>query len=148
MADASFYRYRDARGGEVITNDLAQVPPSQKDTVEVVTPKAPVAREPAAPTAGWSVPPVDVPSFALGAGSAALLLLLVLPLLRRAPLLLRLALLIGVVALGAGLYFGQVMKVAGLSDGALADPREALQEARRARDQVNEVRAAQEKLGE
>ncbi|MCC7074369.1 MAG: hypothetical protein IT383_23890 [Deltaproteobacteria bacterium] len=163
MADpaVAFFRYRDAAGRDVITNDLNEVPLELRGKVEVVMSGDPSPRERDAARvhatmgrarASFDAAPVfHGPSFALGAVVAFAGAYLVFGMRGARRALVRIAVVVaGVVALGA-LYFGWVMRTAGLDHGALANPAAAIDEARAARGLVEErhdqVRRIDEALG-
>lgn len=161
-ADVVFFRYRDDRGNDVITNDLAQVPVELRGKVELVTASDPspaqqaqakaAARVEAARAVFGAAPQFHGPSFALGAvlAFAAAYLAFGVRGARRA--LLRIVVIgVAMVALG-GLYFGWVLRTAGLDRGTLASPAAALDEARRVRQQAeqrgDELRRAEDALAQ
>jgi hypothetical protein len=149
MADTdTFFRYRDAEGREVVTNDIADVPPHLRDSVRPLE-AAELAPPPRIVDRGRdavdAVGVIDAGSFALGVACAVPLALVGERVLRRAPRLARLALLAVVVAGGVGLYFGAVLRTAGLSDDVVANPARAVDEARAVRDRANAANAAKER---
>lgn len=154
MADAEvvFFRYQDARGNDVITNELEQVPPELRSQVELVSVSDPSPREQAladaqarlsAARGALGAPAIfHGPSFVLGAVIAFATAYLAFGMREGNRRLLRSVVVgVGVLALG-GLYFGWVLRTAGLDHGAVASPRAAIEEARRARTQA-EARAQQ-----
>lgn len=162
MADPAvvFYRYRDAAGRDVITNDLAEVPRELRGKVEVVTSgdRSPSTQEPTRVDAALgsarsifdAAPVFHGPSFALGAVVAFAAAYLVFGLRGARRMVLRMVIVgVGVVVAGA-LYSGWVLRTAGLDHGAFANPTAAIDEARAARDLVEarteELRRADEAL--
>lgn len=141
----TFFRYRDAEGREVVTNDIAEVPPHLRDSVRPLE-AAELAPPPRVVDRGrGAVDAIDAGSFALGVACAVPVALVGERALRRAPRLARFALLAVVVAGGVGLYFGAVLRTAGLSDDVVANPARAIDEARAVRDRANAANAAKER---
>ena len=150
MADADmvFLRYRDHQGRDVVTNDITEVPVELRGAVARLRPPAPTPRERAEAAAAARVasaravfgaaPQLHGPSFALGAVVAFAVAWLVFGLRGARRALVRVVVVgVGILLIG-GLYFGWVLRTAGLDQGALASPRAALDEARRARAQVEQ----------
>ena len=140
------YKYRDAAGREVITNDLAQVPAGT--ALEPVIEAAPPAA--AIPD---SVYGVHLASAVLGL--AVGVSLIALPrLLRRGRLLGKLVTMAAIVVVIGGLYFGWVMRLAGFAPAgpsiapSIADPRAAVDEAGKARDVANARTRAVEQIAD
>lgn len=150
MADADmvFFRYRDQHGNDVITNQLEQVPLELRGQVELVTRSDPsprereaadgAARTEAARALFGTSPQLHGPSFALGAVLAFAAGWLVFGVRGARRALMRVVVVgVGILLIG-GLYFGWVLRTAGLDQGGLASPGAALDEARRARAQVEQ----------
>ncbi len=139
-----FFRYQDDRGRDVVTNDYASIPPAYREHAALFDPgarPAPVVHVPAV------VGGVHLPSAAVGAG-AALVVVAAVGLARGRRrgrrLLLRAAGLAAGVALLGALYFGWVMRSAGLGDGGLvAFPADAVHQARAAAAAADRATQAQ-----
>lgn len=159
-ADVVFFRYKDSHGNDVITNDLAEVPVELRGSVELVTASDPTPREQAAAKSAartdaarslfGTAPQFHGPSFALGGVLAFAAAYLVFGVRGARRALLRIVVVgVAMVALG-GLYFGWVLRTAGLEGGALASPAAAIDEARRARHELeqrnDEVRRVEQAL--
>ena len=144
-AAATFYRYRDAQGRLVIVDNPSRIPQSARASAERVE----LSAAPAAttlPTPTELVRDVHWPSFAAGGACAVAVTLVVLALRRRARRFVRLALLGGVIALGAGLYFGWARRLAGQGGGLVSSPQTLIEDAKTAVEKMNDRSREQERV--
>lgn len=148
-----FYVFKDKDGRDVVTNDKADIPADARDVAVVHAGDAPARAADFVAGARGSVEGgaepgfvFNGPSFVLGA--AAMLVVGGGAVFGRAGgrSLVRFAVVAVVVVVAAGGYFGWVMRTAGLSNGAFADPRDAVTEAKAVRDQANTRRAVEEEI--
>lgn len=143
---ALFYRYRDADGREVIVDSLARVPASAQGHVERVALEAP-PRSVALPTPDALARELHLPSFFAGAGvMLAVGFMLWFAFRRRAQLLLRFALVGGLVVLGAGAYFGWMRRMTGASGSLVETPAALIDGARSAVQKMNERQLEQQRV--
>jgi hypothetical protein len=143
---AQFYRYTDD-GRVVIVDDLSRIPARLRDSAESIrferpsTVSLPALRE-LPERVHWA-------SFLAGASVALVVTLAVLALRRRVHGLMRWAIALGVLALGAGAYFGWLRRMGGQSEQLLGSPQSLIEDARAAVERMNErTRAQQQELRE
>lgn len=144
-SDSAFYRYHDASGRIVIVDSLSRVPAAERASAEalVLTPSADAGLGGAA---GALLRELHVPSFIAGAGSALTLALLFFGLSRKLGHVLRGALVLGAVALGAVGYLGWMRRTTGQSGDLLASPGALIDDARAAVDKMNQRSAEQQRV--
>lgn len=141
--DVTLWHYLDDRGRDVIVSDFKDIPKQYQAaatpagahrTVTTSSDRFPPA----------TIGPVHLPSLALGFVVAGALVGVFAA--RRSRIVTRVVLaLVSIAAIG-GLYFGWVMRTAGLGDDVLASPGRALDEARHAVDATNASAHAQESV--
>jgi hypothetical protein len=119
----------------VAVDSLARVPPQLRGSAErmAVTPEAPWA----SPASAFAHE-LHGPSFLAGAFAALVVGLLLLALRRRARRLVHMAVVLGLVLLGGGLYFGWVQRSAGKSGDLFSSPKELIEDARSAVEKMNQ----------
>lgn len=145
--NATFYRYRDHAGRIVIVDSLSRVPTSSRNAVETVVLARPARPAPSAlAIADSTVRELHWPSFAAGAGAALVLTLAWLGLRRIGTPLLRVALLGGLVLLGAGAYFGWLRRMSGHEGSLVASPAALIDDARNAVHKMNERSREQQRV--
>jgi hypothetical protein len=140
---SSFYRYRDAQGQMVAVDSLARVPAQLRGSAELVG-LAPEAR-PGSPASAFARE-LHGPSFLAGALATLVVGALLLALRRRAQRLVRMAVLLGLVLLGAGLYFGWVQRSAGQSSDLFSSPKALIEDARSAVEKMNQRTREQQEV--
>ena len=145
MADeVLIFSYRDAAGREVFTNEPASVPRELQGTLVEVDMGPHVVMT---PKVTEELGGVHLASAALGAAAMAVALLLP-RVLRRGRWIPRTVGVVAAVAVLGGLYFGWVMRTAGLGTGAFADPRAAIDAAHRAVEDTKKAADARERAVE
>lgn len=147
-----FYRYTDGEGRLHIVSSPDSLPPEARAKAQQIELNATHVRAehviaPSSPALSFELQGF---SFALGFAAALVLALLFRFLPSSLRFVSRLAVVLGVAALGAGLYLGMIRKSTGAADsGALASPGALIQDAKdavrkveqRRRDQEAELRA-------
>lgn len=163
MPEGVFYRYRNADGEVVVTDDPTTIPSAARDTVEALgtadLPPANVVSADSDLFTGGPAPvatarpvvrtartewlgPLHVPSAALGLLAAALPW--VLSRFARGRLA-RVGLALAGATLAAGAWFGWVMRTAGFDAGPLAGPADVVREAAKAREALETSQRRQER---
>lgn len=149
----AFYRWVDADGRLHVVSSLDAVPTAERAKAERVTltgktalgsdgPTATATTATAATTSDWKLEPS---SFALGFGAALLLSLLFRMLPNGWRSLSRVAVVLGIAALGTGLYLGAIRRTAGAKDGgALASPTALIEDAKAAVEKMNQRQKEQD----
>lgn len=146
MADReepTFFHYHDAAGRDVVVNDFNEIPEQFRAKAEVFDARpGPSTKSIINQTIPNMIGPVHVPSAALGF-SISMFLVLLWWLRTQSRWATRIVFgVVGAVVV-AGLYFGYVMRSAGLTDGYFGTPAQAIDKAREARDKANATAAAQ-----
>lgn len=144
MADEPepIFRYRDADGREVLTNEPQNVPRALQATLSEVDQGEHI------PVESFHVPDevggVHLPSAALGA-AVVLAVVVVRRAVRVESRLVKFALVLATFATIGALYLGWVMRTAGLGDATFATPGDAVEQARQAVDQANRASGARQR---
>jgi hypothetical protein len=135
-AGTTFHRYRDAQGREVIVDSLSKVPSSARRGTESIT-LAPPVQGPSQLSPESLVRELHWPSFAVGAACALALAGVLFG--RRLALgfAARTGLVIGLLALAAGAYFGWAHRMVNPGGALLASPDALIQDARDAVQKMN-----------
>jgi hypothetical protein len=143
---SSFYRYRDEQGQMVAVDSLARVPPQLRGSAEPMALTS--GARPESPQSAF-IRELHGPSFLAGAFATLALGILLLALRRRAQRLVRIVVVLGLVLLGGGLYFGWVQRTASQSSDLFSSPRTLIEDARSAVEKMNQrTREQQEALQE
>jgi hypothetical protein len=143
---AQFYRYTD-EGRVVIVDSLSRIPARLRGSAESIRLEPPSSVS--LPALRELPERVHWPSFGAGAGAALVVTLAVLALRGRLNGVMRWALVVGVLAVGAGAYFGWLRRMGGQSEQLLASPQSLIEDARATVERMNErTRAQQRELHE
>lgn len=141
----SFYRWVDAEGRLHVVSSLDAVPSAERARAERVTLNGQTAlggAVPSTPASDWRLEPS---SFGLGFGAALLLSLLFRLLPHGWRSFSRIAVVLGVAALLAGLYLGAIRRATGAKDGgALATPGALIDDAKAAVEKLNQRQKEQD----
>jgi hypothetical protein len=141
-SDGAFYRYRGPDGRIVVVDSLSEVPEAQRPGVERVQ----FAEHPAGTAAvdrDWRF---DWPSAASGFLVASLLGVLIFTSRRGSRWVLGVALLLGLMVLGTGAYFGFLRRSTGQGGSPFASPSAVIDDAKRAVDQADRRNKQQDQL--
>ena len=149
---AQIYRYQDAQGKDILVSDFSQVPQQFRESVQQVVVRT---REPVTSTSAGAggkvttfVKSLDLPSIGVG-GAFGLLVAIVLSFaLRKGRWVLKVGLIAVAVLVLGGSYLGWVRRSAGLGGGALSNPSEILEDARKAARQMSQRQLEQGVLEE
>lgn len=139
-SDGALYRYRGPDGRIVVVDRLSEVPEAQRPSAERV-----VAIDRPGATASDGPWRFDWPSAGLGFAAAALFAVVLLTSRRGSRLVLGVALVLGIMVLGTGAYFGFLRKSTGQSGSPFASPSAMIDDAKRAVDQMDRRNKEQEK---
>jgi len=145
---ARYYRFQDAGGGTHIVDSIDDVPRASRANVQCIE----YAAEPDAPNGLSGVlahAPSGWQSFGLGVAATLLVVLVFRKLPGTMRLLLRVAVIAGVVALLAGAYLGWLRRTTQQASAAFAGPSSVIDDAKQAVAKMNaRIQAQQAELKE
>jgi len=139
-----FYRYTDPSGRVHLVSSLDSLPPEARAKAELLVLDTADTRQQQAILPTSTPLELDGPSFAIGFAAALVLALVYRFMPPSMRWVSRVAVVVGVAALGTGLYFGYLRQTTGAGTSALASPSAFIQDAKDAVEQVKEARRKQE----
>lgn len=139
-----FYRYTDPSGRVHIVSSIDSLPPEARGKAELLVLDAAETRQQQAILPTSAPIALDGLSFGIGFAAALVLALVYRFMPQSMRWVSRLAVVVGLAAVGAGLYFGYLRKATGAGKSALASPSAFIQDARDAVEHVKDARRKQE----